>query len=362
MNGGFKTTIFIIFNQTEMMIKLYRVLFYLVIGFSFFLYLFYAEYDRMPAPAKELNQYLFTLVASLSSGLIITRLNAWLNVKIPWRRHVLVRFIVGLVSDFMVLGACLILLGYISSVIGLISYDIFPDDMMEKQLEIKLMVLSLITLFVVTLVEFNGYSYNQYSVGQIRKLRAERKQLELQFEALKSQLSPHYLFNSMNTISSLVYRDKKIAEAFIRNLADTFNYVLRTKEVRVVSIKEELEALKDYRYLLTIRYGVAIKIDIKVSDDFLERPIPPLTLQLLVENAVKHNVISNDSPLNIHITAHNKELCVSNNKTDTPLRTDSHRVGLANIKKRYAYFTQKAIVISDEAVFQVKLPMLTDEN
>ena len=227
----FASPFFLSSIKSLIMNKLFRLLFYLVIGFSFFFYLFYAEYDRMPTLSSELNQYVFTLIASITSGLIITLINTWLNAKIPWRKHVIGRFVAGLGIDFIALGTYLVLLGYLARLTGITSYDMFPDDMMERQLEIKLMVLSFITLFLVTLVEFNGYSYNEYSVGQIRKLRAERKQLELQFEALKSQLSPHYLFNSMNTISSLVYRDKSIAEAFIRNLADTFNYVLHTRDV-----------------------------------------------------------------------------------------------------------------------------------
>lgn len=334
----------------------------MVIGFSFFFYLFYAEYDRMPVLSSELNQYVFTLIASVTSGLIITLINTWLNAKLPWRKNVIGRFVAGLGIDFIALGTYLVLLGYLASLTGLTSYDIFPDDMMERQLEIKLMVLSFITLFLVTLVEFNGYSYNEYSVGQIRKLRAERKQLELQFEALKSQLSPHYLFNSMNTISSLVYRDKSIAEAFIRNLADTFNYVLHTRDVRLVSLKEELEALKDYRYLLNIRYSSAVDVMIEVDDEYLDLPIPPLTLQLLVENAVKHNAISTTDPLKVNISVIENELCVLNNKTERPMQTASHRVGLDNIKKRYTYFTKEDIRIIDKDYFEVKLPILSYEK
>ncbi len=250
-------------------------------------------------------------------------------------------------------------MGWLANVTGLISYEMFQEDMFIKQIEIKLIVLSFISMFVVTLVEFNTFSYNEYSVGQIRKLRAERKQLELQFEALKSQLSPHYLFNSMNTISSLVYRDPLVAENFIRNLADTFNYVLYTKEATVVTLREEVEALKDYAYLLNIRYAAAVDLRIEIAQEHYKREIPPLTLQLLVENAVKHNIISNDNPLKINIRATEDEIIVLNNKTGTPSKTASHRVGLDNIRKRYAFFTSHEIELSDEDYFEVKLPMIS---
>lgn len=340
------------------MSKLLRLLFYLVVGLSFFFYLFYAQYERMPSLVDDLNLYIFTLIASLASGFLISKINSHLNNRIPWRKNVFVRFISGLLIDFTVLGLFLIMLGYLANLSEITSYDLFSGDLMEDQLELKLAILSFFTLFLVMLVEFNGYSYNQYSVGQIRQLRSERKQLELQFEALKSQLSPHYLFNSMNTISSLVYRDPEVAENFIRNLADTFNYVLKTRDVKLVTLEEELDALKDYRYLLSIRYHEAVDLKIDIPDDHLEAPIPPLTLQLLVENAVKHNVISSVKPLKINVMVINNELRVLNNKTETPRNNASHRVGLENIRKRYAHFTRKDIHVVNEDHFEVKLPML----
>ena len=236
----------------------------------------------------------------------------------------------------------------------------FQAELVESQVEVKILILVFLTLFVVNLVEFNTYSYSEYSVGQIRKLRAERKQLEFQFEALKSQLSPHYLFNSMNTISSLVYRDAQVAETFIRNLADTFNYVLNTRNVRIVSLKDEVEALKDFGYLLRIRYATAVDLKIEIDDDLMNSPIPPLTFQLLVENAVKHNIISDDDPLKINIRNDGNDLVVLNNKTGTPSKTSSHRVGLNNIRRRYAFFTVEEIKVTDADYFEVRLPILKD--
>ena len=322
-------------------------------------YLFYAENEVLPHISKDGNLYLFTIFASILIGLGITFINQWLNKRVPWRRVILSRFVSGLIFDFLFLGGVLILLGWLANITGIISYEMFPKDMFLRQIEIKLIVLSFITMFIITLIEFNTFSYQEYSIGQIRKLRAERKQLELQFEALKSQLSPHYLFNSMNTISSLVYRDPVVAESFIRNLADTFNYVLYTKEVTLVNIREEIEALQDYAYLLSIRYASAVNLKIEVSEEFMDQKIPPLTLQLLVENAVKHNIISNDNPLRINIRATEKELIVLNNKTGSPSNTASHRVGLDNIRKRYTFFTAKSIEVLNDDYFEVKLPMLS---
>lgn len=268
------------------------------------------------------------------------------------------RFVAGLFSDFLALGLILIVVGWLAEALGFIEFKIFSSSISESQLEVKLIVLSFLTLFIVTLVEFNSYSFNEFSVGQIRKSRAERKQLEFQFEALKSQLSPHYLFNSMNTISSLIYRDPQIAENFIRNLAETFNYVLNTKDVKLVTVGQEVEALKDFNYLLGIRYATALEINIELSDAIMQSNIPPLSLQLLVENAVKHNVVSDEDPLKISIRNDENSIIILNNKTGTPSKTSSHKVGLDNIKKRYTFFTSIDIEVKDEDYFEVKLPIL----
>lgn len=324
------------------------------------MYLYYGEYDLLPNAGDELDLYIFTIVASLVIGFGITTINKRLNQKLPWRRNILMRFIAGLIIDFGWVFASLVFLTWLANLVNIIDFAMFQLALAESQIEIKIIVLTFLTLFVVNLVEFNTYSYSEYSVGQIRKLRAERKQLEFQFEALKSQLSPHYLFNSLNTISSLVYRDAQVAETFIRNLADTFNYVLNTRNVRMVTLKEEVEALKDFGYLLRIRYATAVDLKIEIDDELMTLPIPPLTFQLLVENAVKHNIISDDDPLKINIRNDGNHLVVLNNKTGTPSKTSSHRVGLNNIRKRYAFFTVEEIKVTDMDYFEVRLPILKD--
>lgn len=337
-----------------------RLILFIIIGVLFLLYLYYSEYDLLPNLTKQTNLYFFTILASVTSGLAVNFINQKLNVKIPWRRNIMLRFVAGLSFDFIALAALLIVFGWLAEIIGFIEFKMFASDLSESQLEVKLVVLSFLTLFIVNLVEFNSYSFNEFSVGQIRKSRAERKQLEFQFEALKSQLSPHYLFNSMNTISSLIYRDPFVAENFIRNLAETFNYVLGTKDVKLVSLKQEIEALKDFNYLLTIRYANALDLKIELDEAILETKIPPLSLQLLVENAVKHNVVSDEEPLKINIRNDENAIIILNNKTATPSKTSSHKVGLDNIRKRYAFFTSQEIEVNDEDYFEVKLPILKE--
>jgi len=182
--------------------------------------------------------------------------------------------------------------------------------------------------------------------------------LELQFEALKSQLSPHYLFNCLNTISSLVHRDPKLTESFIRRLAQTYQYILNTKNRKLVKLAEEIEFVKAYNYLLRVRFEEALKINIDLPEELLASDVPPLTLQILVENAVKHNVISEESPLEISIKADPQTVTVSNNLTRRADVENSFKVGLENIKKRYEFFTEIPVRVVNNELFEVQLPVL----
>lgn len=342
------------------MSRLIRLIVFTVIGLLFFIYLYFGENDVLPKISDDFSLYLVTIVVALLAGLGIDIINKKLNKKLGWRKSIFLRFSSGLVLNFAWVIIILLIAAWVGNLTQLVKIEIFEAKFIANELEIKLIILSLLGLFIFNLVEFVTYSYSEYSVGQIRKLRAERKQLEFQFEALKSQLSPHYLFNSMNTISSLIYRDPNIAENFIRNLADTFNYVLHTKDVKLVTLKEELEALKDFNYLLRIRYADAVNLQIDIPKELLRSPIPPLTLQLLIENAVKHNIVTDDDPLRINLRQEGQKIIVRNNKTGSPSNTSSHKVGLENIKKRYAFFTPIDIKVIDEEYFQVELPILTD--
>jgi two-component system, LytTR family, sensor kinase len=203
------------------------------------------------------------------------------------------------------------------------------------------------------------YSYQHYSIAQIENLQSERKQLELQFEALKSQVSPHYLFNSLNTISSLIVKDTPSAEQFIRRLAQTYQYILDTQNKPFVLLKEEVEFVKSYYYLLRIRFQQQLDVEINLPSGIMSSKIPPLTLQMLVENAVKHNPLSSDKKLFIYITAQdNKFVRVINTKTGKVDSVASFKVGLENIKRRYQFFTDTGIDIKDDEKFTVSLPVI----
>lgn len=177
-------------------------------------------------------------------------------------------------------------------------------------------------------------------------------------ETLKQQVSPHFLFNSLNTLRSLTKHDPQQAVAFIGQLASVYRYMLQHQDKPVVTVGEELEFVRSYLYLLQIRFGEAIQTAIDVPEHALEHPMPPNTLQLLVENAVKHNAVSTKRPLHISIALEGDYLAVQNNVQAKPVEEPSSRLGLNNISRRYRLLKGKDILIKKDPVhFRVLLPI-----
>jgi LytS/YehU family sensor histidine kinase len=229
----------------------------------------------------------------------------------------------------------------------------------DEDLKWKIAILLITIMFIYNVIYALLYSYQHYAIAQIETLQNERRQLELQFEALKSQISPHYLFNSLNTISSLLFKDLPSAEQFIRRLAQTYQYILSTQSKKYVLLREEVDFVQSYYYLLRIRFQQQLSVEINLPSGIMDSPIPPLTLQMLVENAVKHNNLTSDKKLFIYITAQdNLYLKVINTKTNLLNAPESFQVGLENIRRRYQYFTDQKIEIRDEDKFTVSLPVI----
>lgn len=198
------------------------------------------------------------------------------------------------------------------------------------------------------------FEWRQASID-MEKLRTE--QVFTQFQSLKNQVNPHFLFNSLNALSSLVYEDQGKAVEFIRKLSQVYRYVLDRKDEEVIPIKDELDFLENFVFLQKIRFGDNLNFEIDGAND--SGHLPPLALQLLVENAIKHNVVSDDHHLNIKVTI-GEEYCEVVNNVKEKLSKDSTGIGLDNLQARYAYLSDKKVEIINEGDrFVVRLPVLT---
>jgi sensor histidine kinase YesM len=215
---------------------------------------------------------------------------------------------------------------------------------------------------IVVLIFHVVYFYNRDQKKKVKESQIVAKTESAKFESLKNQLDPHFLFNSLNVLTSLIGESPYQAEKFTTKLSKVYRYVLEQKDKDLISLNEELAFARSYMQLLQMRFedAVAYNIPQKVSQD--EAKIVPLSLQLLLENAVKHNVITSEQPLRIEIFEDDGYLVVENNINPKASLEKSTKVGLSNIKQRYQLVTDRQVVIEDENnVFRVKLPLLTRE-
>lgn len=204
------------------------------------------------------------------------------------------------------------------------------------------------------------YLIRQWRLTFQEKEALLKAQWQIRFNSLKSQVNPHFLFNALNALSALIDESPPQASRFVDELSRMYRYLLEANEQELVRLSTELRFMESYAHLLQIRYGRGLVIHQRVLPADLTRSLPPLTLQLLVENAVKHNVVSLNQPLLIEIsTTPGGQLQVRNNLQPKHRRGISHGVGLANIAAQYGMLSPHQIVVDDKAGhFTVLLPLL----
>ncbi len=206
------------------------------------------------------------------------------------------------------------------------------------------------------------YLYNKVHKKKVKDSQIVAKVESAKFESLKSQLDPHFLFNSLNVLTSLIGENPDQAEKFTTKLSKIYRYVLEQKNKDLIPLEEELRFAKLYMELLKMRFEDAIHFNIPETVSDPELKIVPLSLQLLLENAVKHNVITSDNPLEIRIIEEEGCLTVENNVNPKASLEKGTQVGLKNINQRYSLITkEKVIIIHNNKIFKVKLPLLTQK-
>ncbi len=329
-----------------------------ILVYILYSYLYYSQVGEFPVYSNDWIRSIYLLICANIIGFSIVVINSLLNKVSFWRRKIGLRFILGIVINYFIILLFIILFVWTYLQIENLNFTISAllEEYHEVKIRVYILVLVLDILFVV--FDFLVYSYKYYSQGQIQNAKLARKQMELQFEALRTQLSPHYLFNSLNTISSLIYKDINQTEQYIRKLASTYQYILASDRKQIISLDQEIEFIKDYCYLLNIRFGEALQVNFDVENHFIDYNLPPISIQILVENAVKHNVFDDENPLEVDIYTHENKLVVKNKILKTPASRESFKIGLSNIQKRYQVFTDKDIRIIKNDFFTVELPLL----
>jgi two-component system, LytTR family, sensor kinase len=188
----------------------------------------------------------------------------------------------------------------------------------------------------------------------------KRANLEAQNIALKQQIDPHFLFNSLNTLITLIEEEPQYAMQFVKELSNVYRYVLQCKDHTTVYLADEIEFAKAYSYLLELRFGESFSIDFSVSLSAQARELPPLVVQLCVENTIKHNIVSRQNPLSVKVYDDGDMLVISNNIQRKRRIPASTNIGLTTIRHRYSMLTEVQIVIHElETEFTIMLPLLT---
>jgi small basic protein len=325
---------------------LWRVAACSLLGAVFYIYLHVSASGKVPALKEHYQRYLLAILSTNLLGFLVLQIDGLLNQWLKWKTNFLLRFLVGFVLNVTLAVSLMYVVG---------RYALHTS---QEEL-LKLCILYAITVFIYEIFYGWFYSYRHYAITQVDELKSNRLQLELQFESLKSQISPHYLFNCLNTISSLLFKDSKLAEEFIRRMAETFRYVVSNQKQQLVLLQEEIDFVRSYCFLLQVRFEQHLHLEINLPKSLMATKIPPLALQMLVENAVKHNQISKENALMVYISAiDNTYISVTNTKTKAINPAQSFKVGLDNIKQRYQFFTEEKVAVRDDEKFTVLLPVL----
>lgn len=348
-----------IFISTPMFSNRFRYIYILLLAIYSYLNILFTEGDRLFSTQISSTLLFFSI---LSIVFLIWESNRFLfgllqtyEGRIPRKIHVLIPFF------FL----SLVHVALIATLFGTLVPEIFGMETINIFTQVKL---SLAFAFRINLFLHTIHAITYFN-QKLRDSRLEAEQLktlhaESQFEALRNQINPHFLFNSFSVLSGLIAKNKALASEFVQQLSKVYRYLLYNNDQKLVMLSTEIEFIEAYIFLLKIRFGEPLHFQISLNKiDPKAYYIPPASVQLLLENAVKHNIISKKFPLQIDIFVENEFLVVKNNLQAKPQIEISGGLGLTNIELRYHHMTQKHVVIRQTKThFVVMLPLLKQPN
>jgi two-component system, LytTR family, sensor kinase len=282
------------------------------------------------------------------------RIDRLMDKKFPWDQKPAIRILVHAPSSLLFTSIMI----YFS----MFAFDKYvcklPSKTQDQFMAVAIIMGILVSLILLS-IEIGSQFFTKWksSLVEVEKYKAESLQAQLQ--NLKDQINPHFMFNNLSVLSSLVYKDQDKAVDFINQLSKVYRYLLDSRSVELVSLKDELAFIHSYNYLLQIRFdkNLVFKMDIPESKEHLM--LPPMAMQMLIENAIKHNEISKEFPLSINTQLVNNKLEVSNQLRLRSSPEPSSKTGLKNIKERYKFFTEEIVeIVETKEVFTVRIPLL----
>lgn len=311
---------------------------------------FLMSWSGLSCNSCEFNTRLFWIITSFTCVMWIAmwKGNSYLadliSIWISWIEFPMLRFAVGLAVTILYTVGVMYLLAAI--------YANFSTVNFKSSMWPSVFITIIISLFM------HGRSFLlNWKKSIIDAERLQKESIAAKYESLKSQINPHFLFNTLNVLTNVVYEDQDKAAKFIKQLSEVYRYVLDTRDKEIVPLEEELKFLSSYLYLQQIRFGDRLKLSIAL--DNVQSLVAPLALQMLIENAIKHNVVSEENPLHIRLYEEDNFIVIENNlQKKVVFAEDSTGIGLDNICKRYEFLDKRPVQIIQHEKFIVKLPMI----
>ena len=302
--------------------------------------------------------FLHTILYSVTLGYANQLVFIYLDKVFIGERFSLKRMLAGFLTSFAVtLFSIFLLRIFIVVILEGNSFEIY-----WKNESLANYVFAFVMTFIVLLCFYAFYIYKEYNDSKVKEQKIIAGTASAQFESLKNQIDPHFLFNSLNVLSSLIEENPENAQRFTTSLSKIYRYVLEQKDKELVPVSEELTFAKTYMNLLKMRFENSITYDVPSDFENQEAKVVPLSLQLLLENTIKHNIVSEKKPLHIKIYIENNYLIVENNLQKKEVLQDRRGVGLQNIVNRYALISERKMQIEqNENYFRVKIPILTKQ-
>lgn len=239
-------------------------------------------------------------------------------------------------------------------------YDIFLDGVINWQVVYNATLIILVCVAFIVHIYETVFLVKQAEYDKLKNEQLERSRVEAELEALKNQVDPHFIFNSLNTLSHLIEETPAKAKIFNDSLADVYRYILQNKAKDLILLSDEMQFIQDYFSLLKIRFEEAVQLTIEADANAFDNYfVPPISLQILLENAIKHNEFSDAKPLMITVEMKEEVLLIHNETRKKTLRKPSSKIGLQNLAVRYKLITGKEIIVQDANYgFTVFLPLL----
>lgn len=318
------------------------------------------------AQSGGVPQICIDVVECVFGAVLLSEVSIWLdrvlNRVLPWERYPFARLL-GQSICLTVLSILIIQL-LVEVIAALEDPGYVYTEIDRISIRSTIAIGSMLALFI-NAVYTGEYFLRRWQNARLEAERLKRESMEARFEALKTQLDPHFLFNNLNTLVYLV-EDNPQAVAFVENLSLVYRYILQNRDKTVVPLADELRLARAYMFLLQQRFGEGLYVDITIPDHLHEQQIPPLTLQLLLENAVKHNTVSRANPLHIRLTVDaSGQLVVENNRqpklaaNGQARPVDGAGIGLKNIENRYQLLHQPPPTVTEtNGYFTVQLPLI----